>query len=168
VRAGVGTALDAGPGHAALERPARPIGRSARPAPCTGARSAPANGTAAMPEVGGGGRAGAVRRDARRYARLSGRLVPTPTMLGFTTVVQQTLLSAQQSLYSTTAASGGVDYLPQNLTESHCSVFSSPFPFPLFPSFHPLYSPFPLISTLYSSIPENQWLNNSARGGGSL
>ena len=65
--------------------PARPIGRSARPAPCTGARSAPANGTAAMPEVGGGGRAGAVRRDARRYARLSGRLVLPPTMLGFTT-----------------------------------------------------------------------------------
>jgi len=85
VRAGVGTALNAGPGHAALQRPARPIGRSARPAPCTGARSAPANGTAAMPEVGGGGRAGAVRRDARRYARLSGRLVLPPTMLGFTT-----------------------------------------------------------------------------------
>ena len=38
-----------------------------------------------MPEVGGGGRAGAVRRDARRYARLSGRLVLPPTMLGFTT-----------------------------------------------------------------------------------
>jgi len=71
--------------RAARPRPARPIGRSARPAPCTGARSAPANGTAAMPEVGGGGRAGAVRRDARRYARLSGRLVLPPTMLGFTT-----------------------------------------------------------------------------------
>jgi len=39
-----------------------------------------ANGTAAMPELGGGGRSGAVRRatgrNARRDARLSGRLVP--------------------------------------------------------------------------------------------